>query len=129
MQTKRASIATSMSCFWVVVAIAGCFRIETTSSDDSNPLPDAFVPPTSLQGSIPCGASTCGSGTVCAHFSAGIDAGVPGNYDTCEIVPSGCRVSDCYGSACPACIAQLCSSLSYTEYFRLEGRNLYCPGV
>src|SRR5262245_27372214 len=128
MMMKRASVATSMSCFLVVAAIAGCMRIEASGPDGTGPLPDAFVP-TSLEGTIQCGSNVCSSGTLCAHWSTGIDAGVPGNYDSCEIVPTGCRVFDCRGQACPACIAQLCSSAGYTDYFYLEGRNLVCPGV
>ena len=128
MMMKRASFATSMSCFLVAAAIVGCMHVETTGVDHGPP-PDASDPGTSLAGTIQCGSMSCQAGTLCIHWSAGIDAGVPGNSESCEVVPLGCRVQDCRGSACPACIAQLCSSAGYTDYFYLEGRDLHCPGV
>jgi len=113
------------------VLAAGCLRIESSGSDPAG-APDAFVPGTSLDGAISCGSMQCSSGTLCAHWSSGIDAAVPGNNTGCVIVPASCRVEDCgqftyYG--CPQCIYDLCSTTSTGAGVSLDARDLYCPGV
>jgi len=65
------------------------------------------VKPTSLEGSIPCGAMTCGSGQICFSMESGsqcdvnLDAGI-GPYQEfgwrCEELPADCDgvTRDCF---------------------------------
>src|SRR6186713_2264231 len=101
MTIQSAKFATAMSRFARSAAIAacvlfatGCLRIDSSGGDPARK-PDAHVSGTSLQGSVSCGAMQCPSGTLCAHWSSGIDAAVPGNNTGCVIVPASCHVEDC----------------------------------
>jgi hypothetical protein len=123
MTTKSPRFATAMSRFALITAIAGCMQLESSGIDSSPPV----GPPTSLAGPIPCGSMQCPSGTLCTHWTSGIDAGVP-DSQSCGIVPAQCRVYDCTTN-CAECIYELCSSAGYYHRVNLVGRDLYCPGI
>jgi hypothetical protein len=140
MTTKRARSLTAMSCFLVLASISGCMRIETTDGSSggggNHVLPDAYVPATSLAGSIACGSFTCGPQTMCTEQYGGLDAGL--GYDaggtpsgptySCTPVPTSCHVFDCSSETCSQCIRDLCYyGASYGVY--VTGRYLTCPGV
>jgi hypothetical protein len=86
--------------------------------------------PTSLAGSAACGTGTCGSGELCVEQESGIanDAGVATTTTNCSPVGAGCIVTDCDGSGCPTCVAELCAYYPSFNAPVLRGRNLSCPG-
>jgi hypothetical protein len=99
-----------MSCFTLLTGIAAC----------DGP------PATSLAGSVSCATITCGSGELCVEQAPGVaDAGIA---VSCDVVDAGCHVTDCSGSACPTCIAEMCADYPSFNAPVLDGRTLSCPG-
>jgi len=87
---------------------------------------------TALDGTIPCGTTTCQSGQLCEAFPVVVpDAGVV-TQSGCDTVPAGCEVVDCDGAACPHCIVDLCTLCEGTNYncaaVHVKQRTLQCPG-
>jgi hypothetical protein len=109
MRKYRERIATSLSRFLWLLAIAAC---EPSSE------------PTSLEGPISCGMTSCVTGQVCVHTGTNVDGGIIGEtLSYCAPVPTGCVVRDCSDPGCPSCIEALCSSPG----FHISERYLSCP--
>jgi len=82
---------------------------------------------TLLAGPTSCGETNqCEAGQLCLNTRAGPDDA--GGLLECVTVLPECFVSDCDGTACPACIAKLCPAYpSGVEWTRVSGRTLTCP--
>jgi hypothetical protein len=77
-----------------------------------------------LASKVTCyGSETCGPDELCKDqvFGAADDAGVSSD---CKKVPDGCDIYDCSGSACSACIIQLCDAPANRP--TVKGRYLNC---
>ncbi len=118
MSTFDIGFATRVSRFALLAILSAC---------GASP---ASPPETSLAGSAACMNLTCGSGELCVEQASGIpdDAGVGGISASCTAVAAGCDVTDCDGSACPTCVAELCADYPGLNDPDLQGRILSCPG-
>ena len=113
MRTHRSAIATRVSWFCAVLAIAAC---------------DDTIKHTSLDGDVTCGGRTCATGTLCVTGPQHVDAAllVPTEVH-CNFVPQECQVYDCTGGECPMCIREMCDDDFPVTSLMLRGRQLMCP--
>jgi hypothetical protein len=109
MRKKSTTIATSLSRFSWVLAIAAC--------DDSS----------TDEGTIPCELYFCTSGQVCISMDRPPDAGIPSPLHRCETVPERCELTDCAGASCPACLRDLCRPGESGVGVTVTGRSIICP--
>jgi hypothetical protein len=103
--------------FVIAAVLAGCTEAPSIAT-------------TSLEGSIPCGTTTCGSQFLCETQASGIDAGTTGapGGPSCQPAPSNCPVFDCHGLACARCILDMCAySPILDDQTSVTGRDLFCP--
>jgi len=112
MRPDLASIATQLSRFRYVLAIAGVVACVHTMA----PEPD-------LTGSVACGDMLCGSGDLCIDVSIDGSGGSsdPIEENSCATPPLGCPLIACSGACpnnestnepcCPPCIVNLCGPI------------------
>jgi hypothetical protein len=123
MSLEPSRVATSLSRFAVLLAIAACSPRSPHSGVDAPSV-------TSLAGAVACGTGACTTGQLCYAQDPGIDAGVGGgrSYE-CYDVPTGCTVFDCSGSACPTCVIDQCGVWpALVDLMSVMGRTVNCPG-